>query len=63
MNLGQAPSNRSIGLVDGSSIGYVTYSVFVDNAATNLAQIYAKATILFDNEEPNETPVIFNTVS
>lgn len=41
----------------------MTFSVFIDEDASNLAAIDAEASIIFDVNEPIDTPPIFNTVS
>ena len=64
--VGEEPADPSIGFLPPNNItsgqGFVTFSVFVDDTASNLAQIDAEASIIFDANEPIETPPIFNTV-
>ena len=46
-----------------SGQGFVTFSVRADNEVRSLSQIDAEATIIFDQNDPIDTPPIFNTVS
>ncbi len=46
-----------------SGQGFVTFSIFADDDVSNLATIDAEASIIFDANEPIDTPPIFNTVS
>ena len=66
-HVGEAPSDPSIGFLppnNGTSgQGFVTFSVSVADDASNLATIDAEASIVFDANEPIDTPPIFNTVS
>lgn len=63
---GEPPADPSIGFLPPNNItsgqGFVTFSVFVDDDANNLATIDAEASIVFDVNEPIDTPPIFNTV-
>jgi hypothetical protein len=64
---GEVPSNPLIGFlppnVDGSEgQGYVSYSIRPKNALQTGAEIVAQATIYFDQNEPIDTPTIFNTI-
>ncbi|WP_342364198.1 CARDB domain-containing protein [Terrarubrum flagellatum] len=47
---------------DGVGEGYVSYTVKAKSGLTSGAVIDAKATIVFDVNEPIETPAIFNTL-
>jgi len=64
---GEAPVDPSIGFLppnngtDGQ--GFVTFSVRAREQASNLFRIDATASIIFDQNEPIDTPPIFNTVN
>ena len=64
---GQAPSDALIGFLppnNGTSgQGFVQFSVRPKRDVQSLAVIDAEATIYFDENEPIDTPPIFNTVS
>ena len=65
---GQQPTDPSIGFLppnpengtDGQ--GYVTYTVRANRHAQDFAVIDAEARIIFDQNDPIDTPPIFNTV-
>lgn len=63
---GEAPSDPSIGFLPPNNgttgQGFVTFSIYADEEVSNLAVIDAQASIIFDANEPIETPPIFNTV-
>lgn len=65
--LGTAPSDPGIGFLPPNNgttgQGFVTFSIYADDDASNLAVIDAEASIVFDVNEPIDTPPIFNTVS
>ena len=65
--VGQAPSDALIGFLppnNGSSgQGFVQFSIRPKRDVMSLAVIDAEATIYFDENEPIDTPPIFNTVS
>ena len=42
--------------------GFVMFSVQADDGVQSLSRIDATATIIFDQNEPIQTPPIFNTV-
>lgn len=64
---GEAPVDPSIGFLppnngtDGQ--GFVTFSVRAREQVSNLFRIDATASIIFDQNEPIDTPPIFNTVN
>ena len=66
MPTGEEPIDPSIGFLPPNNIttgqGYVTFSVFVEDSVSDLARIDAEASIIFDANEPIDTPPIFNTV-
>lgn len=63
---GEAPSDPSIGFLPPNNgttgQGFVTFSIYAGDVS-NLATIDAEAAIIFDANEPINTPPIFNTVS
>ena len=65
---GQQPTDPSIGFLPPNPVngtdgqGFVTYTVKVEDGAPDLEIIDAEASIIFDNNEPIDTPAIFNTV-
>jgi hypothetical protein len=64
--LGEAPVDPRVGFLPPNNgttgQGFVTFTVFADDDASNLATIDAEASIIFDANEPINTPPIFNTV-
>ena len=64
---GAPPADPSIGFLPPNNgttgQGFVTFSVFAHENASHLARIDAEASIIFDANEPIDTPPIFNTVS
>ena len=46
-----------------SGQGFVVFSIRPKISVPNMARIDAQASIIFDENEPIETPPIFNTVS
>ena len=64
---GAPPTDPSIGFLppnNGTSgQGFVTYSIMARENVSHLARIDAEASIIFDANEPINTPPIFNTVS
>lgn len=66
-NTGEAPSDPNIGFLPPNNgttgQGFVTFTIYPDDDASNLAVIDAEASIVFDANEPINTPPIFNTVS
>lgn len=69
MSAGRPPSDPGIGFLppnpengtDGQ--GFMTFCVRAKSATPDLARITAIARIVFDQNEPIDTPEIFNTVS
>jgi Ca2+-binding RTX toxin-like protein len=66
-NTGIEPLNPTLGflppnLKDGEGQAFVTYSVKPKADITNNAVIDAQARIIFDTNEPIDTPAIFNTI-
>ncbi|MBK7673645.1 MAG: putative Ig domain-containing protein [Candidatus Accumulibacter sp.] len=66
-NTGEIPDNPTVGFLppndaDGAGEGYVNFTVKPGKSAGTGAVIDAKATIVFDINEPIDTPAIFNTV-
>ena len=67
--LGQTPANPRLGFLppnpengtDGQ--GFITYSIKPLRNASSRSVIDAKASIIFDQNKPIDTPPIFNTVS
>lgn len=67
--LGQVPANPRLGFLppnpengtDGQ--GFITYSIKPLKNAPSRSVIDAKASIIFDQNKPIDTPPIFNTVS
>ncbi|MBD2169240.1 DUF4114 domain-containing protein [Calothrix membranacea FACHB-236] len=64
---GEAPQDALAGFLppnneDGVGDGFVTYTIRPDRNAQTGDVIDAKATIVFDTEEPIDTPPIFNTL-
>lgn len=64
---GSPPADPRIGFLPPNNgttgQGFVTFSIVPNKDALSLARIDATATIYFDQNEPIETPSIFNTVS
>ena len=64
---GSPPADPRIGFLPPNNgttgQGYVTFSIMPSKTAPSLTRIDATATIYFDQNEPIETPPIFNTVS
>ncbi|WP_166362084.1 calcium-binding protein [Pseudomonas akapageensis] len=66
-NTGEQPDNPTVGFLppnnaDGIGEGYVNFIVKPAAGAATGAVIDAKATIIFDTNEPIDTPAIFNTI-
>ncbi|MEN5036762.1 calcium-binding protein [Pseudomonas sp. TWI929] len=66
-NTGEIPDNPLVGFLppnnaDGIGEGYVNFSVRPAAGTATGAVIDAKATIVFDTNEPIDTPPIFNTI-
>ncbi|MEI6445074.1 MAG: CARDB domain-containing protein, partial [Nostocales cyanobacterium ELA583] len=64
---GEAPLNAQAGFLptndkDGAGEGFVSYSVRTKSTVKTGDVIDAKAQIIFDTEEPIDTPPIFNTL-
>jgi RNAse (barnase) inhibitor barstar len=64
---GEAPISPLTGLLpindaNGAGEGFVSYSIKAKKTAKTGDIINAKATIIFDTEEPIDTPAIFNTL-
>ncbi|MEJ6486264.1 Calx-beta domain-containing protein [Nostoc punctiforme UO1] len=64
---GEIPTDPSIGFLppdneQGIGDGFVNYTIRPSRNATTATVIDAKATIVFDNEAPIDTPPIFNTL-
>jgi hypothetical protein len=64
---GQTPADPRVGLLPPNTTpplgeGYVTYTVSPRGDATTGTRIDARARIVFDSNEPIDTPPIFNTV-
>ena len=63
---GEPPVDPSVGFLppnngtDGQ--GYVTFTIRPKQQVSSLSRIDARATIIFDQNEPIDTPPIFNTV-
>jgi len=66
LGIGEEPIDPSIGFLPPNNIttgqGFVTFSVFVEDSVSDLARVDAEASIIFDANEPIDTPPIFNTV-
>jgi len=64
---GEPPLDPSIGFLPPNNgttgQGFVSFTVRADQQVPSLSTIDAKASIVFDQNEPIETPPIFNTVS
>ncbi|XP_053382693.1 uncharacterized protein LOC128549621 [Mercenaria mercenaria] len=64
---GDAPTDPSIGFLppnNGTSgQGYVTFSMKPNKDVAHLSTVHANASIYFDQNEPIDTPNIFNTVN
>ena len=66
---GQQPTDPSIGFLPPNpengteGQGYVTFSVRPKRDTPDLAVIDAEARIIFDQNDPIDTPPIFNTVT
>lgn len=61
--LGFLPPNRDEnGVSDGRGEGFVTYSIKAKRTAATGTVVDATARIIFDTEEPIDTPPIFNTL-
>jgi len=66
-NTGEIPTDPTIGFLppdneQGVGDGFVNYTIRPSRNATTATVIDAKATIVFDNEAPIDTPPIFNTL-
>lgn len=65
--IGESPTDPLVGILppnNGTSgQGFVMFRVLADDDVQSLARIDASATIVFDQNEPIDTPPIFNTVS
>ena len=63
---GEPPVDPSVGFLppnnDTDGQGYVTFTVRPKQQVSSLSRIDARATIIFDQNEPIDTPPIFNTV-
>jgi hypothetical protein len=64
---GEIPLDASIGFLavnDSNHIGegFVTYTVSAQNTAATGSRVEAIARIVFDTEEPMDTPTVFNTL-
>ena len=65
---GQPPSDPSVGFLPPNPIngtegqGFVTYTIRPRKDAETLSTVDAKASIVFDMNEPIDTPPVFNTV-
>lgn len=66
---GQAPENPRLGFLPPNSKngtdgqGFIAYSIKPLRNASSRSVIDAKASIIFDQNKPIDTPPIFNTVS
>lgn len=64
---GEPPSDPSVGFLPPNNItsgqGFVTFSIYTSRGVSSLARIDAEASIIFDENEPINTPPIFNTVN
>lgn len=64
---GDAPADALVGFLppndaDGSGEGFVTYTIKAKRDIATATRIDARATIIFDTNEPIDTPPIFNTL-
>ena len=63
---GEAPADPSVGFLPPNNgttgQGFVTFTVRAKQELGPLPRVDAKASIIFDQNEPIETPPIFNTV-
>ena len=64
--IGEPPVDPTVGFLPPNNgtngQGFVTFTVQTKEQLSSLTRVDAKATIVFDQNEPIDTPPIFNTV-